>query len=199
MSYTAYEPDIVLIFNPLPFVLKFWESWLRSFQIKPLNSSLGPFVPLSILNSWLFGRVHGMHAMRVTNFPHLNHLKEIYLASISSNRCSASSRSKSKIKKPIRKMPKPRIFPRFCKCWNLKKKEKGERKTVVRDRQTVCTIGPTTRGESFIRTWVAVFVVKVIRGYELKIGNIAHVRWEIKPRKQIYFLKLCCELGDAYS
>ena len=23
-------------------------------------------------------------------------------------------------------MPKPRIFPRFCKCWNIKKKEKGE-------------------------------------------------------------------------
>ena len=91
----------------------------------------------------IFLQVHGMHAMRVTNFPHLNHLKEIYLASISSNRCSASSRSKSKIKKPIRKMPKPRIFPRFCKCWNLKKKEKGEGKTVIRDTRTACTISPT--------------------------------------------------------
>ena len=102
--------------------------WHKSCQgqIKHFNLSLAPFVSLSMLNSRLFRRVHGMHAMRVTNFPHLNHLKEIYLASISSNRCSASSHSKSKIKKPIRKMPKPRIFPRFCKCWNLKKKEKGE-------------------------------------------------------------------------
>ena len=128
----------------------------------------------------IFLQVHGMHAMRVTNFPHLNHLKEIYLASISSNRCSASSRSKSKIKKPIRKMPKPRIFPRFCKCWNLKKKEKGKGKTVIRDTQTSCTIGPTTKGtilldrgsltllSRFLRTstsspsWIFEFLVPVL-------------------------------------
>ena len=43
-------------------------------------------------------------------------------------------------------MPKPRIFPRFCKCWNLKKKEKGERNTDIRETKTECTIGPTTEG-----------------------------------------------------
>ena len=101
--------------------------------------------------------------MRVTNFPHLNHLKEIYLASISSNRCSASSHSKSKIKKPIRKMPKPRIFPRFCKCWNLKKKEKGERNTDIRETKTACTIGPTKEGTILLdRRSLTSFITKII-------------------------------------
>ena len=43
-------------------------------------------------------------------------------------------------------MPKPRIFPRFCKCWNLKKKEKGKRNTDIRETKTECTIGSTTEG-----------------------------------------------------
>jgi len=61
-------------------------------------------------------------------------------------------------------MPKPRIFPRFCKCWNLKKKEKVESKSDHHDE------------EVFERIDVNQIRMRDERSKSIEIRKVAHAR-----------------------